>query len=363
MKVFSLFSGIGGFDLAMQSLGHEIVGACETDKFARTIYARHFPNVRIFPDATTIDPNEIGDFDVLCAGFPCQAFSVAGKRLGFEDTRGTLFHEIARIAKAKKPRFLFLENVRGLLGHNGGRTMLTILQTLDDSGYFLEWQVFNSKYFVPQNRERVFIIGHSREKPRQKIFPLGEIDQDHKDEGGGELPRPYSRTIDANYWKGPDGKRTMIKVLGNTSFNPKSQCNYVYDTSGIFPTLTAGTHGYASGFIDTKPIRIGTLNSGGQGDRVYSPNGISVALSANGGGRGAKTGLYVDPKIGSSANDFSIKGRSQIRKLTPLECERLQGFPDNWTEGVSDSQRYKCLGNAVTVPVIEFIAKNFENLV
>ena len=174
MKILSLFSGIGGFDLAFKNQGHTIIGACEIDKYARSVYSRHFPGVRIYQDATKINPEELEDFDCLCAGFPCQAFSIAGKRLGFEESRGTLFFEIARIAKQKRPRFLLLENVKGLLSHDRGRTFAVILAALDELGYDAEWQVLNSKYFVPQNRERIFIIGYLRGEPRLEIFPIRE---------------------------------------------------------------------------------------------------------------------------------------------------------------------------------------------
>ena len=140
MKCLSLFSGIGGFDLAAKRQGIEIIGACEIDKYARTVYARHFPGVKIYEDATKIKPEELPDFDILCAGFPCQAFSIAGKRLGFEESRGTLFFEIARIAKQKRPRLLLLENVKGLLSHDRGKTFANILATLDELGYDAEWQ-------------------------------------------------------------------------------------------------------------------------------------------------------------------------------------------------------------------------------
>ena len=173
MRCFSLFSGIGGFDLAFQRHGHEIVGGCEIDEYARTIYARHFPGIKIWRNATEIDPKEIPDHDVFCAGFPCQAFSVAGKRIGFGEQRGTLFFEIARIARQKRPKFLLLENVLGLLNHDNGRTLTHIIATLDEMGYDAEWQTLNSKNWgVPQNRERVFVIGYLRGKPRPKVFPL-----------------------------------------------------------------------------------------------------------------------------------------------------------------------------------------------
>ena len=174
MKILSLFSGIGGFDLAFRNKGHTIIGACEIDKYARSVYSRHFPGVRIYQDATKINPEDLEDFDCLCAGFPCQAFSIAGKRLGFEESRGTLFFEIARIARQKRPRFLLLENVKGLLSHDRGKTFAVILTTLDELGYDAEWQVLNSKYFVPQNRERIYIIGYLRGEPRPEIFPIRE---------------------------------------------------------------------------------------------------------------------------------------------------------------------------------------------
>ena len=280
MKCFSLFSGIGGFDLALRNQGHEITGACEIDKYARSVYAKQFPGVKIWENATKINPKELPDFEILCAGFPCQAFSVAGKMRGFDDTRGSLFFEIARIAKEKRPSILFLENVKGLLFHDKGKTFLTIIRTLDELGYNVQWQIINSKYFVPQNRERVFIVGYSRGKRKRKIFPIGNHDT--------EIKR--------------NGKKNMIAI----------------------PVLT--------------PDRIKKRQNG----RRFKTNGEeSFTLTAQ-----DKHGIFDG---------------TRIRRLTPLECERLQGFPDNWTKGISDSQRYKCVGNAVTVPVVEFIVKELFN--
>ena len=231
MKCLSLFSGIGGFDLALRKQGHEIVGACEIDKYARSVFSRHFPGVTIYEDATKIKPEELPDFELLCAGFPCQTFSIAGKRLGFEESRGTLFFEIARIAKQKRPRLLLLENVKGLLSHDRGKTFANILATLDEIGYDAEWEVLNSKYFVPQNRERIFIIGYLRGTPRPEVFPIRKINSGNNDtrqetqgegkwvsdthsgclqtapqKGGSTL---IANTLDANYHKG-SGSRTMI---------------------------------------------------------------------------------------------------------------------------------------------------------
>lgn len=164
MRAFGLFNGIGGFDLALINQGHEIVGACEIDRHARQVYSRHFPGVPIYEDARTIKAEELPDFDILCAGFPCQSFSYAGHRGGFDDTRGSLFFEIIRIAKVKRPQYLLLENVTGVLSNDEGRTFETILKTLDEIGYDVKWSVHNSSNYTPQERERVFIEGHLRER-------------------------------------------------------------------------------------------------------------------------------------------------------------------------------------------------------
>ena len=318
MKCFSMFTGIGGFDLALQNLGHEVVGACEIDKYARSVFEKHFKGVPIYNDATHLHEESLPHFDLLSGGFPCQAFSIAGKRRGFDDTRGSLFFEIARLAKEKRPSYLLLENVKGLLSHDKGQTFRTIISTLDEVGYDVEWQLLNSKYHVPQNRERLFIIGHLRGKRRRQIFPLGDYDQ--------------------------KTDRKIKKVGGY------SQGTSVYDTDGLAPTISACTHGYA----------IGNIVEPGQRTLIYT----------------AQQNQNMKQKIqnrddtwtlSTSAKDFGVMEGQRIRRLTPKECERLQGFPDDWTKYgsdgsiISDTQRYKMCGNAVTVPVVEFIAKNLTN--
>ena len=390
MKYLSLFSGIGGFELGIhnayvetanrktngrseatkktrggkgykksESVGPErgriskhnhrsssrqesltCVGYSEIDKYATEIYQRHFPDHKNYGDITKIKPNKLPNFDLLVGGFPCQAFSIAGKRKGFKDTRGTLFFDIARILRSKKPRLFLLENVKGLLSHDNGSTFKTIIATLTKLGYDVQWQVLNSKNFgVPQNRERVFIVGHLRGTARPKIFPFTE----NKSEDI-VLPTITTRvTADSNGTY--VGKRSPRQIIG-----------------------------------------------GSQGNRVYDPKGISVTLASQAGGLGAKTGLYAvrikeatkkgfaEAKVGQSINlavpnSKTRRGRvsdiaqtldtgmqqhtltpgMKIRRLTPKECERLQGFPDGWTEGISDTQRYKCLGNAVTVNAVQAI--------
>lgn len=221
MRFIDLFSGIGGFRLGMESVGHECIGFCEIDKFARKSYKSIFQTEGEieFHDIRDVSDDEFkklrGKVDVICGGFPCQAFSIAGRRLGFEDTRGTLFFEIARAAKQIQPRFLFLENVKGLLNHDKGRTFTTILTTLDELGFDVEWQVLNSKDFgVPQNRERVFIIGHSRKRGTRLLFPFRREGQATNSE--------------------------TLKALGNLNPSKSGMSGKVYYSEGLAPTLVRG---------------------------------------------------------------------------------------------------------------------------
>ena len=218
MKFLDLFAGIGGFRLGMESAGHECVGFCEIDKFARKSYkAIHDTRGEIeLHDITTVSDESIrriGRVDIICGGFPCQAFSIAGARRGFKDTRGTLFFEIARFASILKPRYLFLENVKGLLNHDRGNTFEVILSALDELGYDVEWQVLNSKNFgVPQNRERVFIIGHLRGERTRNVFPIS-----------GENQSTSSQSV--------------VKI-GNVNPSGNGMNGEVYQADGLAPTLT-----------------------------------------------------------------------------------------------------------------------------
>ena len=262
MKFLDLFAGIGGFRLGMESAGHECIGFCEIDKFARASYkAIHDTKGEIeLHDITAVSDESIrgfGSVDVICGGFPCQAFSIAGNRRGFEDTRGTLFFEIARFASILRPRYLFLENVKGLLNHENGITFETIISTLDELGYDVEWQVLNSKDFgVPQNRERVFIIGHLRGERTRRIFPLSGESQSTSSQsvvkisnvnpsGNGMNGEVYqvdglAPTLTTNKGEGQKIaiKSNTIKQFGvlQPNFN---QCGVVYETDGIAPTIRA----------------------------------------------------------------------------------------------------------------------------
>ncbi|BBM14974.1 C-5 cytosine-specific DNA methylase [Enterococcus mundtii] len=411
MRFLDLFAGIGGFRLGMEYAGHECVGFCEIDKFARASYkAIHETEGEVeMNDITTVSDEfirGIGSVDVICGGFPCQAFSIAGKRKGFEDTRGTLFFEIARFASILRPRYLFLENVKGLLNHEGGATFETILRALDELGYDCEWDCINSKDYVPQNRERVFIIGYLRGERTKKIFPF---------------ERENRTAIENNIKPINDLKKTRELLNFDST-------NRFYDVSGISPCLNT----MQGGDREPKIAIVGNINPSGNGmnGQVYSSNGLSPTLTTNKGEgtkivvpvltpdrfekrqngrrfkedgeemftltaqdrhgilvREATTKGYAEALPGDSVNishpnsetrrgrvgkgiaNTLLTGEEQavvtenyrIRKLTPRECWRLQGFPD-WAfdrakQVNSDSQLYKQAGNSVTVPVIADIAK------
>jgi len=322
MKFIELFAGIGGFRIGLEMAGHECVWSNEIVEKARSIYEFNFKDKPDPRDIRTIQPDEIPDCELLVGGFPCATFSVAGRRTGFgtEDTRGTLFFEICRILNSKRIPYVFLENVKGLLNHDGGRTFGVIIASLDELGYDVQWECVNSKNFgVPQNRERVFIVGSLRGHTRPKIFPLGRCYAENdgksaKTQGQGERIRTsYLPTLDAHYYKG-GGTRAVIDE-GNES------------NGYVRATQWRRTH-----FRDIK------------GD--YAPT-----LTAN---------------MGTGGNNVPYIVGSSLRKLTPLECERLQSLPDNWTKWysdgslVGDAQRYERCGRSVTVNVIYEIAKRLK---
>lgn len=343
------------------------VGVSEIDRYASAIYKYHYPNHQNYGDATKLIPGSIPDFDLLTGGFPCQAFSIAGKRQGFNEARGTLFFEIARILSHKRPRYFLLENVKGLLSHDEGKTYLTIIGILADLGYFLETVVLNSKDFgVPQNRERIFFVGHLAESGRspRPILPFGE---------------------DGAVDKQMDGQQSQISGALNSAMSKRG--NRQDANSRLFVKEQARNPKKQDDLI-----QVGNVDTAGHNSlwgRVYSPEGLTANLNANGGGMGAKTGLYAvnktvmidtrreDMRIYNdecstlSARDYKggmqVLTQHRIRRLTPIECERLQAFPDHWTEkglfengevkDISDIQRYKCLGNAVTVSVIAWLVE------
>lgn len=246
MKFLDLFAGIGGFRLGMESAGHKCIGFCEIDKFARASYkAIHDTKGEIeLHDITAVSDEfirGIGRVDIICGGFPCQAFSIAGNRRGFEDTRGTLFFEIARFASILRPRYLFLENVKGLLNHDRGNTFEIILSALDELGYNVEWENINSKNFgVPQNRERVFIIGHLRGERTRRIFPLSstgrQVDK-HQEQSTNTLTTRYPNSQGVGSYI-IESESQKVKSIGNIHPSGKGMNGEVYQADGLAPTIT-----------------------------------------------------------------------------------------------------------------------------
>ncbi|WP_423219995.1 DNA (cytosine-5-)-methyltransferase [Bacillus wiedmannii] len=312
----------------MEQAGHKCLGYVEIDKFARKSYEaiHNTKGEWTAHDIATVTDDDLrllrGTVDVICGGFPCQAFSIAGKRLGFAETRGTLFFEIARFAKEIQPQYLFLENVKGLLNHDGGNTFRTILSTLDELGYDAEWQVLNSKdYGVPQNRERVFIVGHSRRHSRREVFSIRE-----------------------------NSVQTDIEIVADLNHYSQEALNRIYGTEGISPTLDTMQGGGRQPKVLLEPFPI-------------TKDGNAYCLTTRTHACYLQRSVERKETTLVKVSEATIENKPpyRIRKLTPRECWRLQGFPD-WAfdrarEVNSDSQLYKQAGNSVTVPVIYEMAK------
>lgn len=321
-KFIDLFAGIGGFRLAMQNLGGKCVFTSEWDKEAKRTYKANFGE-QPFGDITKEETKAFipDGFDLLCAGFPCQAFSIAGKRGGFEDTRGTLFFEVAEIIKRKKPKAFFLENVKGLRNHNGGKTLATILNVLkNDLGYFVpEPQIINAKNFgVPQNRERIYIVGFRKDLGIESF----------------EYPKPTNKKV----------------VFSDIKEKEVPPTKYFLSTQ------------YVQTLINHKARHEGKGN--GFGYVIIGDNEIANAVVC--GGMGRERNLVLDHRITDFTPTTHIKGtvnREGIRKMTPREWARLQGFPDSYLIPVSDASAYKQFGNSVAVPAIKATAKEILKLI
>jgi DNA (cytosine-5)-methyltransferase 1 len=321
-KFIDLFAGIGGFRIAMQNLGGKCVFTSEWDKEAQRTYKANFGEVPFGDITKPYVKNYIPDnFDILCAGFPCQAFSIAGKRGGFDDTRGTLFFDVAEIIKKHQPKAIFLENVKGLRSHDKGQTLATILNVLrNDLGYFVpDPQIINAKEFgVPQNRERIYIVGFRKD--------TGVKDFDY--------PNPTNNSV----------KFADIKE------------------KKVVPTKYYLSTQYVQTLVNHKARHEGKGN--GFGYEIISDDGIANAIVV--GGMGRERNLVLDYRIKDYTPTTHIKGevnRQGIRKMTPREWARLQGFPDNYIIPVADASAYKQFGNSVAVPAIQATANQIIELI
>ena len=315
-KFIDLFAGIGGFRLAFQNLKGKCVFTSEWDKYSKQTYKANFGEIP-FGDITKPETKNYvpDDFDILCAGFPCQAFSIAGKRGGFEDTRGTLFFDVAEIIKKKQPKAIFLENVKGLRNHDKGKTLETILNVLrEDLNYYVpEPRVLNAKEFgVPQNRERIFIVGFRKD--------LGITDF--------QYPEPTNKNA------------ILDDILEQKEVSVKYYLSKTY-----VQTLKDHRKRHES-------------KGNGFGYEIIPNDGTANAVVC--GGMGRERNLVLDHRLTNFTPVTHITGevnREGIRKMTPREWARLQGFPDNFKIVVSDAQAYKQFGNSVAVPAIQATAE------
>ena len=311
-----LFAGIGGFHYALSSFGADCVFASEIDeKAAHTYNINH----KIAPagDITKINEADIPNHDILCAGFPCQAFSISGKQKGFEDTRGTLFFDIARIVDYHKPKVLFLENVKNFIKHDGGNTLKIVVKVLEKLGYNVNYEVLNTSNFgLPQNRERVYIVA-------------------------------FRNDVDSSSFNFPSFilKSALTDILED---NPNNGKVIKREDISIDKDYKPQTNMFGESEIPNRPIQIGKVNKGGQGERIYHPLGHAITLSAYGGGAGSKTGLYKIEDI--------------IRKLSPRECARLQGLPEYFIYPSSISEAHKQFGNSVSINVLQYITQEIINV-
>ena len=306
-----LFAGIGGFHYALDKIGGECVFVSEWDDVPAKLYELNH-GMKPHGDITTVKASDIPAHDLIAAGFPCQAFSISGKQNGFSDPRGTLFFDIMRIAEYHRPKVLFLENVRNFAQHDNGKTILTVKNTMEKHGYHFYGKLFSASDFgVPQARERFIMVGLREDIDPNRSFMF------------------------------PEGSKKLVSV-NDILEKGADVSEYVINRKDITMDLTK-----LSSKKQNKTLRIGSVGAGRQGERIYDPNGHAITLSAFGGGVGAKTGLYY------------INGK--VRKLTPRECARVQGFPDSFILPQSKNAAWQVFGNSVPVPLISAVAQSLRD--
>ena len=387
VRMLDLFSGIGGFHKGFAQAGYKFdwVGFSEIDKYASAVYKHKFKEAEELGDITTIQPGrDLPDnIDILCGGFPCQAFSLAGKRKGFDDTRGTLFFEIARILRhyrdVGKPISCFLlENVKGLLSHDNGRTFATVYRVLNNLGYTIEFQLLNTRWWLPQNRERIYIVGYIGDGSGSKVFPIGEDGKRHNEKrfpGKATAERKWD-LLNTKDWR----RRSLLRGSEKIEYTPCIRAEH-HNTSDVhFLTqvqlvLTPnraekqqngrrfkedGEDMFTLTSQDQRGVKLESIQILDDYNSKIRKGGATPTLTQNCGSKARRNGVKV------------LYDKTKIRRLTPKECERLQGFPDDWTSkgiidgkvvDMSDTQRYKQCGNAVTVDVVQAVAERICPLI
>lgn len=308
-----LFAGIGGFRISLDSFGAKCIFSSEWDEHSQDVYEWNFGE-RPKGDITKINESEIPAHSILCAGFPCQAFSISGKQKGFEDTRGTLFFDIARIVQHHVPDFLLLENVKNFERHDKGRTIKKVKQVLNELHYDVFHKVLNiSSFGIPQSRQRIFILCFHKK--------LGVSDY--------EFPNYKGKNVSLDEFLLPVNEILERLIINRDDVRLKNDINVEPNMFGQYPQ---------------RPIRIGTINHGGQGERIYHPKGHAVTLTAYGGGVASKTGAYL------------INGK--VRKLHPRECARIMGFPEWFKIYDSYSVAWKQFGDSVVIDIVQILIKD-----
>lgn len=349
IKLLDLFSGIGGFHLGLERAGFTVKSYnSEIDKHAISVYKNNFKNSTYVGSVTDVRGRDLPRIDAITFGSPCQDFSIAGKGKGMGGERSSLILEAIRLIEECRPRFFIWENVKGTFSSNSGEDFAAILQAFANIGdYRIEWQLLNTKWFLPQNRERVYLVGYLRGKPGRDVYPIGEENRDFKKKP--ETQRSVG-TLCANYAKNPSDGSYVKQINPSKEAGGKQpyQQNRIYDSTGIAPCILR----------DKADIIIKANTSKGYetikpGDSLnYSQPSSKTRRGRVGKGEantldtGVQQAVYTD----------------RLRRLTPIECERLQGFPDNWTKygtkgEIRDSQRYKMCGNAVTVDVVKAVGE------
>ena len=416
----SLFAGIGGFDLAMERAGINVVATVEWDKHAQSVLARRFPNSKLYGDITGVTGEQLinAGFDpangIITGGFPCQDLSVAGRRAGLTGSRSGLFWEICRLLDETKAQSFILENVPGLLSSNEGRDMGTVIRALEERGYSVAWRVLDAQHFgVAQRRRRVFIVGNLGDDWRTpaEILAIGESSARYSQQSNTKRKDPTratskstgtfnessfgqfrtennSATLKASGGVLGGGSETLliqpfVKIIrSGARAEDGSLPAEVWAERDTAPTLNVmdnngetyatvlnvnPTFFYAKSHQDVR-IQGDAINTlaatmgtgGGNTPMVHAIQNTVIGRKDTSGPQGKGYGNEEDPMFTlDTTSPHAVATTATVRRLTPTECERLQGFPDNWTEGQADSHRYKQLGNAVAVPVVEWIIQRF----
>ena len=378
MKIIDLFSGIGGFSLGFQRAGYQFTEHyfSEIDKHAIANYKHNFPHAKYIGDITSIHGGDFTGIDIITFGSPCQDFSLAGKRAGLAGKKSSLIKKAIALIADIRPSVFIWENVKGAFSSNAGADFWAIIQAFANIGdYTIEWQLLNTEWVLPQNRERIYLVGHLAGRSIPGIFPIGEDDCLFTTKTQSQSQAQISTTIKANGNMNADD--TYIQVGTYRTHNDGKGFREV--KKNIAPTITARARKDGSGMpvIQINPSKESNGRQPYQQNRIFDEKGISPALTRHNSdfiikqrprGKNKGADLSICPTI--SSNSFQENNLLDgVRRLTEIECERLQGFPDNWTQygnyngrikRISKTQRYKLIGNAVTVDIVELIAKRLK---